>query len=94
MKLTGKCKKEFEKFYTENAKYIFDVDEYSETVQNALIIEFFDSVGIYIIINKDFYFEEWGYIIIGNYEYHGFECRLEASNKAIIKANELFNENN
>ena len=72
-----------------------------ESIKNALIIEFFDSVGIYIEIrinnnnplNKGFH----GYVIKSINGYYKcttipVETREEATNQAIIKANEIYNE--
>ena len=46
MILTDKCKEYFSYKYN-----MSNFNEYSEVLQSALIIEFFDSVGIYIEIN-------------------------------------------
>lgn len=72
-------------------------NEYSEVLQNALIIEFFDSVGIYIEIIKDNWF---GFNIHrGNWKaldfsIGGYDTRQQATKQAIIKANEIYNERN
>ena len=82
MKLTGKSKEEFLKQLKFSESIFINT---SETFQNALIIEFFDSVGhigdetiIKILINE----------LIAN------RSILEATNSAIEKANEIFNLNN
>ena len=82
MKLTGKSKEEFLKQLKFSESIFINT---SETFQNALIIEFFDSVGhigdetiIQILINE----------LIAN------RSILEATNSAIEKANEIFNLNN
>lgn len=98
MKLTGKCKDDFEK---QIDCIIFE--EIPEACQNALIIEFFDSVGIYI--------QDWGFVddVIGmkpqfdasiNYNQKlysmssGFyNTRQESINQAIIEANKIYNNN-
>lgn len=101
MKLTRKCKKEFEK----SLNFKFTVEDYefviseNEILLNALIIEFFDSVGIVFWIAPYFNHDlgvmnEWaGYNkkgLIGTTH----KSRTEATNEAIIKANDLYNENN
>lgn len=81
MKLTGKCKEAFLLFFNTHRRGAEDgFYELPELFQNALIIEFFDSVGIW---NKIFLecFENG----LGNYK--------EATNAAIEKANEIFNLN-
>jgi len=90
MKLTGKCKEAFfnQTLYTE-----ITFDLIGELFQNALIIDFFDSVGIYISINYDCISEGFELkIYSNNYKVcSGIHERTEASNAAIEKANEIFN---
>lgn len=93
MKLTDKAVDTFEKWIIE------EYPEYERTYslfQNALIIEWFDSVGIYISIH---------YETFGNYYFNTLITnrritmnlransitRTEAINEAIVKANEIFN---
>lgn len=98
MILTNKTLEHFLKWKVNNKKLstieILDFKHLSVTSQNALIIEFFDSVGIYIgvypatncsqylmfeiSINDDWISEE--------------ENRQEATIQAIIKANQIYNE--
>lgn len=95
MKLTGKAKEAF-------LDYVFKtnnvLDTSNELYLNALIIEFFDSVGIYIEIGGIDYS---GVLFWYNIQEHNtingnnsfeFETRAEATNAAIIKANDLYNE--
>ena len=78
MKLTEKTKEAFEAY----SEYRYaDVMRFPETIQNALIIEFFDSVGI------------WNKIFLECFE-NGLGNFKEAINAAIEKANEIFNLNN
>ncbi|MDM1073673.1 hypothetical protein HX001_14380 [Empedobacter brevis] len=65
----------------------------SKVSQNALIIEWFDSVGIYVnvvrlnsIWNYSFWFNH------NRYQGYDFKTRQEATEQAIIKANEIYNE--
>lgn len=67
------------------------------SLKQQLIIEWFDSVGIYI--NIEYYHKRWYlYLIpktgIGNYliDMNEFYSRQEATKQAIIKANEIYNE--
>ena len=85
MKLTGKCKEEFFKWLeNEYNLHSTEWEDFNTTCQNALIIEFFDSVGhikeetiVQILINE----------LISN------RSVLEATNAAIEKANIIYNEN-
>jgi len=102
MKLTGKTKEAFLKFTIKN----YGFDEYAisylkETLQNALIIEFFDSVGITVdviprISNENKIVFEPNTLCL-KYEivtenFINFKLRPEATDKAIEKANEIYNE--
>jgi len=63
-----------------------------DSVQNALIVDWFDSVGIYITVDysvtvsKSFWCNSFNDAI--------FKSRTEATNAAILKANELYNSEN
>ena len=96
MKLTGKAKEDFEKWIEtlEVAPYVVMLENIPICYLNALIIEWLDSVGIFIFI-------EFGYkfTIVNNessifdkYYIHStnLETRQEATEKAIEKANEIF----
>jgi len=61
-----------------------------ETVYNSLIIEFFDSIDIYIIITKeDEYFDAY---INDSWASASFKTRQEATNEAIEMANSFYNQ--
>ena len=90
MKITGECKTKIEN-WLENTHNLHSTEwkELNTTCQNSLIIEFFDSVGIYISIVREYECFE---------SYVNNDCvsiysnsRLETTNEAIEKANELFN---
>jgi len=100
-KLNGKCLDAF------GDKCAYDYKEFielPEACQNALIIEFFDLVGIYIHPKRNcmgIVFNHWYYIITGKngMHLHNFletkievDSRTEATNEAIEKANQIFNE--
>ena len=105
--LTGKAKKDFENYvlnkelghdsevlinvYNQETLFI-DYKDVKKTLLNALIIEWFDSVGIYITsdyfeLNKGFYSE----ILDSNFAIVK-PTRQEALTEAIKKANEIYNE--
>lgn len=116
MKLTGKCKNDFEnwnlnrslnvtnqerknKVLIEELKpFAYQVWNFDEPYLNALIIEFFDSVGIYIHIEPyvDFDYNTLfkNYILFNKNinEQNSYIYRQEAANAAIEKANEIFNQ--
>jgi NADH:ubiquinone oxidoreductase subunit 4 (subunit M) len=100
MKLTGKCKEDFEKWrmkqnYDVDAPFFYDL-KYS--MQYGVYVDFFDSLDVFIYIIAwetevgDFYFK---YEIIGFWGNHSAslrcETRQEARDAAIEKANELYN---
>ncbi|WP_353166716.1 hypothetical protein [Empedobacter brevis] len=97
MELTGKAREDFKKWFIET-KDLYDSFENElrlmcDTRLNALIIEWFDSVGIFIntvrlhsIWNYSFWFNH------NRYQEYNFNTRQEATEQAIIKANEIYNE--
>ncbi len=116
MILNGKAKEDFENYvlnkelghdsevlisvYNQETLFI-DYKDVKETLLNALIIEWFDSVGIYIIISPSDNPKNWFYTILGEdilspfYQMYqsldDFENRQEAIIQAIKKANEIYN---
>jgi hypothetical protein len=62
-------------------------------VQTLYIIEWLDSVRVYVFANRAFAFEEWNFEILGHFT-SGFkyESRQKATTEAIKKANELINQ--
>ena len=102
MILTGKAKEDFYKYINIEDYKLFDYvrKKYAnEIVLNALIIEWFDSVGIYVSINYvDFYNEirnDKGfeaYVTKGiSVKFRSVSSRQEATIQAIKKANEIYN---
>ena len=100
MILNGKCKRTFLKWLKtrvnsilheiDNIEFWFNLQD--ESFKIALIIEWFDSVGIYITsdyfeLNKGFYSE----ILDSNFAIVK-PTRQEALTEAIKKANEIYNE--
>ena len=103
MILTGKAKEDFYKYINIEDYKLFDYvrKKYAnEIVLNALIIEWFDSVGIYISINYvDFYDEFRNNTGFETYvtnkglsvKFRSVSSRQEATLQAIKKANEIYN---
>ena len=106
MILTGKAKEDFENYvlnkelghdsevlisvYNQESLFI-NYNNVKETLLNALIIEWFDSVGIYITsdyfeLNKGFYSE----VLNSDFEIIK-PTRQETLTEAIKKANEIYN---
>ena len=85
MILTGKCLEAFLDWRFKNVSMVFN--GCPESVDHALIIEFFDSVGIYICPVK-----LWGrWSDFFDTELTQYKTRVEATTEAIKKANEIFN---
>jgi hypothetical protein len=92
MNLTNKCKTDFGMWHFSRNTPIEEYKNFhllSDTCKNALIIEFFDSVDIYVSALR--FDLKWkplcNHIIERN-----FKTRQEATNKAIEKANEIYNK--
>lgn len=103
MLLTGKAKEDFlesfnKKCYDSFLEFedLFSKNKELSIIRNALIIEWFDSVGIYIGIVRfnvgSGYFEARVHYNGGLY--FTSISRIEATQKAIIKANEIYNNLN
>lgn len=113
MILTGKAKEDFKKWFIEE-KDLYDSYEnelrlMSDTCLNALIIEFFDSVGIYIevsvnqITDKKTNKDHCNFDVAIFHLHHRTKegrtltqlninvSRQKATQQAIIKANEIYN---
>ena len=99
MILTGKAKEDFIEYYNNHSiKYLLSwtyFDDLPLVVKNALIIEWFDSVGIYINI-ENLYYQSWWYYKVkqcpDTYEQVIMQnTRQKAIEKAIKKANEIYN---
>lgn len=93
MKLTSSCEEDFLKWMCENYPEIrwHEYKTMPECTINALIVEFFDSVGIYVEINYDLNHSFDSYV---DNEWIGesFKTRTEATNAGIIKANIIYNK--
>tara|TARA_R110000803_G_scaffold76454_2_gene141093 strand:+ start:1136 stop:1474 length:339 start_codon:yes stop_codon:yes gene_type:complete len=108
MKLTGKCKEEFEKWYKNTNIWVnhLDTQEFlslPQSLQYGVYVDFFDSVGIYISMMAshshavDSRFHGFDICVEGDgfcYDIDmGYKTRPEARTKAIEKANEIYNNN-
>jgi len=107
MILTGKAKEEFFNWLDNQGVNGIDISNWefekfhllSNVSQNALIIEWFDSVGIYIFIDSVKSYKErfWRFHIAMNdldrniREEFYMDNRSEITYKAIKKANEIYN---
>ena len=104
MILTGETKLDFERWLHSNDvlikdgiyddTYLTDVfDKLPLNLQYASIIEWFDSVGIYVNAELDYLHIVWFPTINNdwNFEEVEFKNRQEAIKEAIKKANEIYN---
>jgi hypothetical protein len=101
MMLTGKCKRPFLKWLKirvnsilheiDNIEFWFNLQD--ESFKITLIIEWFDSVGIYVNAELDYLHLVWFPTINNNwnFEEYEFETRQEAIKEAIKEANEIYN---
>ena len=94
--LTDKTKEAFEEWYYYHEEYIFchtrepSYSEYPFSMQYGVIVDFFDSVGIWITIDVNS-----GYCdvdINGETVVSLCPSRQKARTKAVKKANQIFNE--
>ena len=96
MILNGKAKKDFILWLNNQpvAPYEVMLDDIPKCYLNSLIIEWLDSVGIYVNAELDYLHIVWFPTINNdwNFEEREFETRQEAIKEAIKKANEIYNE--
>lgn len=88
MILTGKAKEDFLEFIHINEDRFQNYNFYKldESMQNALIIEWLECC------DKLKSFNSFDNIFYREYKLTGFKSRQEATEKAILKANEIYNE--
>ena len=104
MILNGKAKHDFLNWITKGmSSFAHDMEieffnQKSEIEKNAIIIEWFDSMGIYINVGgvlmdclSDFSFDIQTNNTLNGIDNSGFNSRSEATKKAILKANEIYN---
>lgn len=111
MELTGRTKTDFKKWYNSRPMHTPIHTPYSifmghcDSMKYGVLVDYFDSVGIYINIDSEFDLEEPVKTLIFHYDINSveywessrqeelvFKTRPEAINSAIEKANELRNE--
>ena len=96
MILTGKCKEDFDKWfeleYSHCAIYDYWINEdLGISIQYGVFVDFFDSVDIYV---ETYYAAKNTYeVIVNEIGYELCDTRQEAREQAILKANEIYNEN-
>jgi hypothetical protein len=94
MKLTGKCKEDFEKWLKLKPKrYGYDpVFNWLQTeMQYGVYVDFFDSVGTRIILSTHWEDKEYFQVDIHNFSEYYINTRPEARTLAIEKANQIYN---
>ena len=99
MILTKKAKKDFENYVLNKEPLFIDYKDVKETLLNALIVEWFDSVGICIdrdCINMEMVITDFRDV---KEKQTIIDCGLEEPfpdwwKKAIKKANEIYNNKN
>jgi len=100
--LTGKCKEYFEKWFlkqwdVKKLEYFYFL---TPSMQYGVLIDFFDSVGIRILIDMDFgNFVFNKFVLYIEYKKHcfcnygmNFKTRQEARTEGVKKANEIYNK--
>jgi hypothetical protein len=99
MILTDKCKTDFGIWHFERSTPLEEYKNFhllSDTCKNALVVEFFDTVGLTITVS--FCVDKTFDSFVANDKYEEIEAsqfqktRQEATNKAIEKANEIYNK--
>ena len=94
MILTGKAYNDFYNWlkYNYYQYYLSAHGNNPDSCNNSLIIEWFDSVGIYINISYELFSYKWN--ILGDRSYYDlkkYPTRQESTKQAIIKANDIYN---
>jgi len=94
MILTGKALEDFLKFHQQDKVwYDLMIKSESYTILYALIIEWLDSVGIYVSLKTDIVGDVFEFDVFVNELYFGSNTsRQEATRQAIIKANDIYND--
>jgi hypothetical protein len=109
MELSGKCKVEFEKWYmsdkvSKEHPHIVDFYTYPKAMQYGVLVDFFDSVGLELVVHKfkgryvaSIYLEqEYLKSHLDDEEIKcnkkGYTTRPISQTEAVIKANEIRNK--
>jgi hypothetical protein len=95
MILTGKALEDFNKWLYSDEDNLCGLDlfQLNQNCINTLVIEWFDLVGIYINVELDYLHLVWFPSIDNNWAFEEveFKTRQEATEEAIKKANEIYN---
>jgi len=105
MRLTGKAEKDFFEWYrntdfkSRNQPGLALFYNYFDSMQYGVYLDFFDSVGIRIVIDMDFENEVYDkFVLYIEYKKHcfcnygmNFKTRQEARTEGIKNANEIYN---
>ena len=100
MLLTDKTKEDFLKYYNNHSiRFLLSWTIFEDlplVVQNALIIEWLDSVGIIISVTYCKLSNGFDFLLYSEYYQvsSGTHTRPEATQQAILKANEIYNNLN
>lgn len=99
MKLTGKCKEDFEKYlyktYSENQMvYLARYNDYPDSFKYGVYVDFFDTVKILIDVtsNLGYTYNNSVYFKGKEYDISMMATRVIARSKAVEKANEVYNK--
>ena len=103
MRLTGKAEKDFFKWFQSKSQTHYRLKEWFEDLEDSMkygvYVDFFESVGIKIVIDMDFENEVYNkFVLYIEYKKHcfcnygmNFKTRQEARTEGIKKANEIYN---
>lgn len=97
MDLTGKAKAHFEKYIEELevAPYVVMLDNIPKCYLNALILDWLDSVNIFVDIKSKFgqrkQCRRFSFCVKDTNSGFMYNSRPEATKEAIIKCNEIYN---
>jgi len=95
MMLTGKCKKDFFKWFQSKSQTHYRLKEWFEdlddSMQYGVYVDFFDSVGHRIGVSPVLENDFWVYVNDEEIKDVDFKTRPEARAEAIKKANEIYN---
>lgn len=102
MKLTGKCREEFELYFIEwyhTDFYLINQEPkginfecLTKEMKYGVLVDYFDSVDVVIIVYNEYNSVFWDVDINGEWIHITLKGRPEARTKAIEKANEIRNE--
>lgn len=101
--MKDKFKEDFKKWFYKNLtlKYTFDLEHWFPylpfSMRYGILVDFFDSVGVFILINKQFDLEVYDFNIDNGTDFYEsetfeFKTRHEARTEAIKKAKEIYNK--